>query len=240
MVSHALRPTKDSKSVDEIYLEYHSRRFLYVLDKSQEYKPARSTAVLDVARSTLSCLLLEKYESVTTIGFPLSATQQVGKPDFAGHIVFDLNDANTCNKIPCDRKFGLIVFAETIEHLHAAPENVLQLLKLLLAQDGIIICQTPNAAALHKRLQLLFGRNPYEMLRDDPFDPGHIREYTKQELIEIGGRVGLETVCHEYRDYFGTTGSLPRRVATRFVDILCRAFPPFARGQTIIFRARTV
>ena len=76
MASYALRPTKDSKSVDEIYLEYHSKRFLYVLDKTQEYKSARSTAVLDVARCTLSDLLLEKYESVTTIGFPLSATQQ--------------------------------------------------------------------------------------------------------------------------------------------------------------------
>jgi len=78
------------------------------------------------------------------------------------HIVFDLNDTQTIEAIPTDIRFNLIVFAEVIEHLHTAPELVLHALCNLLTDDGIIVCQTPNAlGAAQTHHPAARARNPY-------------------------------------------------------------------------------
>src|ERR1700733_3268034 len=129
-----------------------------------------------------------------------------------GHIEFDLNEARIVERHPDDTKFELIVFGETIEHLVTPPELVLRFLRGFLGHDGIIICQTPNAVALHKRIKMLAGINPYERLRLEILNQGHIREYTKPELLEIGNTAGLRMIEHEYRDYFGVQGGNARRM----------------------------
>ncbi len=228
------------------YIEYHRRRFEYVAAKCREFCPRRETKVLDIGRSHLSRLLLDSYDSVTTLGLALAGVEGFGHAAgmeeiaghrrYAGHLIFDLNDAQTAERIGSDQKFDLIVFAETIEHLYTAPELVLGVLTSLLAPDGLIICQTPNAVALHKRLVLMAGRNPFERLRINAGNRGHIREYTRRELIEIGNRAGLETVAHEFRDYFGITGGPAKRLAGRALKVVARMVPSLARGQTIVYR----
>lgn len=83
-----------------------------------------------------------------------------------------------------------------LEHLWVAPEFVLAFLKHLLTDNGILICTTPNAADISKRIRLTFGQNPYERLRLYTVNSGHIREYTFQELSEVGRRIGLGCVSH--------------------------------------------
>jgi 2-polyprenyl-3-methyl-5-hydroxy-6-metoxy-1,4-benzoquinol methylase len=228
------------------YLQYHRRRFEYVMRKCAEFSPDRSVSVLDVGRSSLSRMLLERYDNVTTIGLPLSAQEQFGHEagtidtastkSYAGHIVFDLNYAQNVERLDLNQKFALIVFAETIEHLYTAPELVLGLLGNLLEPGGLIICQTPNAVALHKRILMALGFNPFERLRIDVRNRGHIREYTRKELIEIGRRASLDMISHEYRDYFGVAGGWARRVGILFLKAMATLHPPLARGQTIIYR----
>lgn len=228
------------------YLEYHRRRFEYVAEKCRKFCPDREARVLDIGRSQLSRLLSQEYGSVTTLGLPLSETEQfrhesesvasTDRKSFAGHIVFDLNDAQGVERLDTRERFTLIVFAETIEHLYTAPELVFGLLATLLAQDGIIVCQTPNAVALHKRLRMLLGHNPFELLRINTANRGHIREYTRKELVEVGRRAGLVTVFHEYRDYFGATGGLAKRLALLALKAAAALFPSLARGQTIVYK----
>jgi len=224
------------------YLEYHRQRFQYVLEKCRELCPDPGAEVLDIGRSHLSRMLLQNYTSVTTLGLPLSEREQFGHEagwgaldgkSYAGHIVFDLNDAQTIERIDTDRTFDLIVFAETIEHLHTAPELVLGLLANLLAPGGLILCQTPNATALPRRVMMLLGRNPYELLRINAGNRGHIREYTRAELVAIGRRAGLATVSHQYRDYFRVIGGLAKKTVLKTVAAL---IPPLARGQTIVYK----
>jgi SAM-dependent methyltransferase len=224
------------------YLAYHRERFDYVMEKCRELCSDPAAEVLDIGRSDLSRRLLKVYGRVTTLGLPLSDHEQFGHEaglgaadgkSYAGHIVFDLNDAQTVEQIDTQRKFDLIVFAETIEHLYTAPELVLGLLATLLAPGGMIICQTPNASALQRRIMMLLGRNPYERLRIDAGNRGHIREYTRAELVMIGQRAGLETVWHEYRNYFGVQGGWAKKVTQKMVAAL---YPPLARGQTIVYK----
>ena len=85
-------------------------------------------------------------------------------------------------------RYDLVVFAEVIEHLHTSPVHTLAFVRGLLADAGVLILQTPNAASLPKRLKLLAGRNPYELIRADGGNPGHFREYTLAELGTTRGR----------------------------------------------------
>ena len=106
-----------------------------------------------------------------------------------------------------------MVAAEVIEHVHTAPELVFRCLATLLRPDGRLIVQTPNAAALPHRVELLFGRNPFERIRLDPADPGHYREYTVDELLAIGRRAGLEVVDWTVQNYFAPARRLARMYA---------------------------
>jgi len=225
------------------YRAYHAKRYDYVIGKCLHYKPSPTTPVLDVGRGFLTLKLCQHYRRVTSLGFPLNSEQKEeaaacreANPSIElNHIEFDLNDARTVERLERDDKFELIVFGETIEHLVTPPECVLKFLRSLLAADGIIVCQTPNAVALHKRIQMLLGYNPYQRLGFDVFNPGHIREYTKQELIEIGQSAGLKPIEHEYRDYFGTEGGPLRRMAITGSKAVSSVIPSFSRGQTIVY-----
>lgn len=224
------------------YLAYHSRRFAYVFNLCKCEVPDQMASVLDIGRSQLSSLLASYYRSVVTLGFLHGdwGHERVAhgrEPD--DHIEFDLNDAMRVDRIPDQRRFDLIVFAETIEHLHAAPELVLHLLGAMLKPGGLIVCQTPNAAAVHKRLKLLAGLHPYERIRIDERNPGHFREYTKAELVAMARVAGLVAVRHEFVEYFGRPqagGALARAgfAAYRAASALA---PSFRRGQTVILRA---
>ena len=81
--------------------------------------------------------------------------------------------------------YDLIVFMEVLEHLYTPPDLVLRYLSSLLSAGGVIVVTTPNAAWLKNRLKMLRGRNPFETLRANPSDMGHIREYTAAELEAI-------------------------------------------------------
>lgn len=225
------------------YLLEQSHRFAETVRQCIRICPERHVEVLDVGRSNLSSRLLGHYDAVTTLGLPLDITANYahsagwepppGKA-YAGHIVCDLNRIPTQAAVVCPRRFDLIVFAEVIEHLFAAPEAALAWLRFLLSEGGVILCTTPNAARLSRRLRLLLGRNTSELLRHDLNNPGHVREYTKSELYELGCLAGLEVVAHRYTDYRSLRGSgATRAIAT----LVSRMVPGFASDQIVLFRA---
>ena len=238
----AMLEKEGRKDSNHDYLAYHRKRFEYTLAACCRLKPDRYTKVLDVGRSFMSWRLASHYDSVTTLGFPIG-THGFGKnetEEYPGsgpvnHIVFNLNDSER-DPIPTNKRFDLIIFAEIIEHLVTAPELVLRALASLLEPEGILLVQTPNAAAIQHRLKLAIGINPFMRLRFNPDNPGHIREYTKCEIEECSKLAGLRVVEHHYADYFrpdfeGLKGTLD--VALRAMSIL---IPSFRRGQTVILK----
>jgi 2-polyprenyl-3-methyl-5-hydroxy-6-metoxy-1,4-benzoquinol methylase len=106
-----------------------------------------------------------------------------------------------------------VIAAEVIEHVHTAPELVFRFLATLLRPGGRLIVQTPNAAALPHRIELLFGRNPFERIRLDPNDPGHYREYTVDELLAIGRGAGLAVTDWTVQNYFAPVRPFARMYA---------------------------
>jgi SAM-dependent methyltransferase len=208
------------------YEAFHAPRYALLLSLCERHAPSPEARVLDIGRSPFSMTLRRRYPRAMTLGFPLPPG---GDGSDMPHLVHDLNDSQHGMPLPAAEPFDLILFAEVIEHLRTAPELVLMVLRDALAPGGILICQTPNAAALHKRLKLLAGINPYERIRLDPMNPGHFREYTRSELLRIADSAGLRVVAHSFGNHFGGGGLL----APAF-DLLCRLVPSFCRGQTLV------
>jgi len=213
------------------YLQFHRKRFDYLFGLVTRLKPGAGCRVLDVGPGPFTQRLKDHYREVWSLGFEESPIFRKEKKGRDRHIVFDLRDAmeeERWARLPaCD----LIVFAEVIEHVHAEPSRLLAFLASGLKPDGLLVCQTPNAVALHKRLASLAGRASYNR-----WGSGHVTEFTKAELVGVGERAGLEVVGHEFRNYFGYDGSRGKRAALRVFDTITAPFPGLRRGQTIIYR----
>jgi len=223
------------------YLEMHGARFADILALCQSQVPDAYARVLDVGRSELTVRLTTYYHKVHTLGLDPSSDdgghREDSEMDAVPHFTFDLLQADSMSDWPDCGHFDLIVFSEVIEHLCVAPEFVFAVLNSLLADGGVLICTTPNAADISKRIRLAFGRNPYERLRLYAGNPGHIREYTSGELCAIAHSVGLQCVKHSYFNWIQNKAG--NRIKTTAMKLL-RVYPSFRSFQVcILTKART-
>ncbi|MFL5822902.1 MAG: methyltransferase domain-containing protein [Solirubrobacteraceae bacterium] len=213
------------------YVRYHALRYarlLTVVGETATPTPARPPHILDVGPNVQTALLRRAHPEavVDTLGF---AHPAVPPRAHERHVRFDLNEAVDPQRRPeLERRYDVIVLAEVIEHLHTPPAAVLEYLGGSLDASGVIVLQTPNGAALHKRLALLRGRNPVEPPRACRENPGHVHEYT---LAELAGQVrdgGLRVLGLKTENYFGSgpAAELYRRLG--------RLLPPTVRhGVTL-------
>lgn len=196
----------------KLYLKYHSKRYallLKIIETIRAQLPQRNIRIIDVGPSFFTEILGKHFpdDSILSLGFD-SEESRGGHLPVGVHynkdtfFSFDLNDAQYPNKwikIPnCDT----IIMAEVIEHLYTASTLVLKFVSSFLNKDGYLIIQTPNATSLIKRIRLLLGINPYELIQENRLIPGHFREYTKKELFSIAKKSDFNVVHFEYRNYF--------------------------------------
>lgn len=222
------------------YAHLHQTRFADILRLCRSEVPDSSARVLDIGRSELTTYLLNFYRNVHTLGLDPATDdgghREISKLDTVPHITFDLLNAHTVSKWPDSDRFDLIVFSEVLEHLWVAPEFVLACLGSLLTHQGVLICTTPNAADIGKRMKLAMGRNPYERLRLYSTNPGHIREYTREELSDIADSVVLTCKGHFYFNWIADGSG--NRVKTAVLKLL-RAYPAFRPFQACILTRKT-
>lgn len=190
------------------YMDYHAARYARLLDAVQELvprlAPGDSVQILDVGPNLQTGLLRVVWPQaiVDTLGF---ANPAVPPGDHEQHMEFNLNRSSERPRWPVlERQYDLIVLAEVLEHLHVPPRSVLEFLAEQLRPPGYIVIQTPNAAALHKRMALLAGRNPVEAPRICRQNPGHFHEYTVRELRDQVRTSGLTIEWLRTENYFGS------------------------------------
>lgn len=221
----------------QYYVDLHKDRFADILRLCGSYVADPSARVLDVGRSEFTAHLLTFYSSVTTLGIDLCTDdgghREVSSMEAVPHITFDLLHSHQTDSWPECGVFDLIVCSEVLEHLSIAPEFVFAFLNSLLADSGMLICTTPNAADIAKRVRLACGRHPFERLRLYSTNPGHVREYTRRELCHIAHSVGLECVRHRYFDWPQSAGRSRIKAACMR---LVRSYPPFRRSSAAVFR----
>lgn len=189
---------KDRSMCDEEkrYIEYAWKRISFTASLASSYIKQRSAfnseiAVLDIGPSFLTEEIRIQNPNIiiNTLGFRddrLRKETNVNK-----HFQFDLNDTYSKANWKQFDKHDVIVMGEVIEHLYTAPETVLSFLKTMLKPNGYLIITNPNPVNLWRRIKVLFGHNPVEMIRENRENPGHFREYSRKELIDIGQRMGF-------------------------------------------------
>ena len=216
------------------YLDYHRRRYEYLLAFVERIlsgmtpRDGAPLRVLDVGMSHQTLLVKQLFPTVelATLGF---YDHRFPPMEGVTHTPFDLNAAAEESKWPQIEPFDLILLAEVIEHLYVPPTRVLRMLRHLLRPGGMLLIQTPNPVNLARRLALLGGKSPFEIIRDDSNNPGHYCEYTVENLVFLAGVADLEVMEYTVSNYFGAKKAL--------YNIVCSLLPgQMAEGITILLR----
>lgn len=234
LIAEAVRTLTAPDADAACYLDYHRRRYTYLLEtlervlRGQKERDGEAPRVLDVGMSHQTRLVREVFPliSLSTLGF---YDHRFPKMESVDHTDFNLNEAADASKWPVLEPFDLILLAEVIEHLYVPPTRVLQMLRGLLRPGGVLLIQTPNPVNLARRLALLGGKSPFEIIRDDATNPGHYCEYTVENLIYLAGVVDLEVLDYSVRNYFGKRKPV--------YNLACAVLPGrMAEGITILLR----
>lgn len=213
------------------YLRFHARRFAQLVELVASLVAGRAEpALLDVGPSFQTALFQDALPGVRvdTIGY---ADERFPVRPGERHLQFDLNGCEHSDGWPPPAAYDVVVCAEVIEHLVAAPVHLLRFLATQIAPDGSIVLQTPNAASLYKRVKLLTGRHPYDQLRENSANAGHVRESTLPELRAFAAAAGLRVVAARVDNAFRHAGRL--RIYVQAEKVL----PPSLRdGITMVLR----
>jgi hypothetical protein len=226
-----------------IYIYVHHRRYEFLLKTVKKFlQNIQPIRILDIGGSFQTEIMRQNLKAiVNTLGFEdLRFQPRSGEK----HFHFDLNDSQYIERWPVIEGHHLIVMAEVIEHLYTSPKLVLACATTWLKKGGYLIIQTPNAVSLRKRIIMLRGRNPYEMIRETRIHSGHFREYTIEELISVGKEIGLVCVDYSISNYFMDVsirqGKSKWRMLKRLLyDTLYNILPnTFRDGITLCFQKK--
>jgi SAM-dependent methyltransferase len=232
-----------AQTLDEESAQYwldHEQRFRFVtllfggLLEALQQSNCKPERVLDIGNSYQTMMVNRIWPElrIDTLGFLAERYAPTGETTHHG---YDLNDAYYPQRwltIEENKKYDIIFFLEVIEHLYTAPESILVFLASLLKPGGCIVIQTPNAASLIKRLRLLFGENPYELIRNDRKNPGHFREYTKREIEDLAKKSGFSVKDLQMIDYF-----VENTLAEKACHVLSKVLPDtFKTGMTVVLK----
>jgi hypothetical protein len=222
---------------EKLYIKRSWLRYIFVLQRVRDCvnetgatDDARPLSILDIGPHFFTVLLKKTFpESViNTFGFDFSEIKWTGIRN--AHYPFDLNSVSNPEPRPAFPKHDIVIMGEVIEHLLIAPWIVLDYIKTLIKPGGFLVLTTPNAATIAKRLFLLLGRNPFEMLLEDLKNPGHFREYTVKELAYSGKKAGLLIESIFLKNYFIIDNSFSNALFNSFGFI-----PTLRNGITIIY-----
>ena len=103
----------------------------------------------------------------------------------------------TDRSIPFEKgSFDMVMLHSVIEHLHDSPRELLNSLMELTTPEGLLFITVPSAVNIRKRLAVLKGGTNLTRFEeyywdDDPFR-GHIREYVKDDLVQLSNNLNLE------------------------------------------------
>lgn len=129
---------------------------------------------------------------------------------------------------------------DSMEHWHHSPKTMFQSAVRSLRPGGWLIIGVPNAANLKKRIEAILGTTEWSALDvwyEAPRFRGHVREPTVRDLMDIAGRLGLESPrvlgfnwlgrCHE---------SLTVARSTPWIDPLLRLRPGLCSDICLLAR----
>lgn len=235
--SEILNYFKD-RNVEHEYLRDHSRRYEFLLTEVNRIicklsPKKKKVRILDLGPSFQTEILRVTTPEVAIDSLGFFDSRVFIRPKDK-HFEYDLNDTQYKEKRLKMKKYDIIIMAELIEHLYTAPNLVLDCIVTWLNKGGYLIIQTPNAISLNRRLKMILGRHPYDLIRETRLNPGHFREYTNLELMSFGKIAGLTIESYSVSNYFRHKGT-----AGHIYNTFCTLLPDtFKDGITICFQKK--
>ena len=223
------------------YFALHLRRYHRALEhlswaqnqRAQQGVPLGEQRILDIAPHLLSEMMAACQPGrVNTVGVRFLEPAQ-SHSRLNDHLDLDLNQLHEESGWRSFHQHDVVFMGEIIEHLHAAPSMVLGCVRRWVKPGGYLIIQTPNAVALSRRLKLLFGHHPYDMIVSGK-SALHIREYTGPELRDIGASLGLKLKRLHYENYFRNPDRQGLRRA--LFHVFTRIPRSLREGMTMVFQ----
>lgn len=142
------------------YREFHKTRYQDLMNVIADHVPKGSQRLVDIGSGgdaaglveTIKTGYTEEYHTVDLYGDPAVLKQK----GIIGH------KANVDkNPLPFeDQAVDAVLFASVVEHLYN-PHFAISEMARILKTDGVLILEAPNAVALGRRLDTLFGENPF-------------------------------------------------------------------------------
>ena len=222
------------------YAAYHAPRYAILIEglraRIGSGPDASRPRVLDIGPAVQTVLIRRAvpHATVDTLGY---ASAVAPPREGERHIDFDLTAAGDAERRPTLEPYDAIVLAEVIEHLATSPRSELECVASWLRPGGLLVLQTPNALALHKRLRALVGRDPLGAggsVAAPSHSQVHFREYTLAELRELAAATGFDEDEAVLANHFRH-----QRAAQRLYDRATAALPAGTRqGITLYLRRR--
>ena len=209
----------------------------YLYHMSLIHKPGGS--VIDLGGG-VACSLL----ALSKLGMDVTVIDNYSRPYYAqdeyqevlnifrssGIKIYEMDILDCSFDFVPDESIDHIVSFDCLEHLHHSPKKILEIAVTKLAPKGKLIIGSPNAVNVLKRIRVLFGRSNLCSLEEfyyqgNPFT-GHIREWTKSELLQLASWLQLENAQVTGRNWFLHVkyAWLPRHFRT-LIDVPLRIFP---------------
>lgn len=185
-----------------------------------ELLPEKGSQVLDVGCNDGFFGRVKKGNVYYGIDKSLEALEEA-KKYYAGTAYYDLN---VLERLPWDKKFDVIIFADVLEHV-LEPEKVLKFfVSNYLNETGFVIVSLPNIANWQVRVNLLFGR--FEYTDTGIMDNTHLRFYTFKTALDLVKGLGFSDI----RVLFGSnifgplikTIPLLRNILSTNIILLCK------------------
>ena len=180
------------------YYPRYRTRYAAILQRFAERAPDRTLDVLEVGGGQLAYLAVTLWGdrgSVADVQAECFADLRALGID-AFHWDLALDDP------PTEKRFDAIFFSEVIEHLPVPGHVALRRLRMLLRDEGLLFCSTPNLHRLRNVVYLLRGRPLFDHF-DLPGEGGfgHVLEYSAEHLSWQFRRAGFLDVAVELRHF---------------------------------------
>jgi SAM-dependent methyltransferase len=142
-----------------------------------------------------------------------------------------------------DESFDVVLFCEIIEHLLMDPLHALREIRRVTRPSGLLVLTTPNAARLGNVLDLIEGRNLYDLYSGYGPYGRHNREYTSAEILRLiefaGYRVESWFTANSHRERYDHRRSFApvapllaerERELGQYIFVVARATDPPREG----------
>lgn len=145
-----------------------------------------------------------------------------------------------------DNYFDVVTALEVIEHLFD-PDNFLEEVYRVLQPNGVFVLSTPNLAAIHNRIALLFGYQPFPMGVSARMNIGRIYEPDSDQSLDHIRVLTLRSLkklleVHNFKiiDVKGSCAQLPENMRLKrlikAVDRIFTVFPSISYRVILVGR----